>query len=541
MYLEGNQIALKFRYDPKIVSAVKALPGRQFDSLKKLWLVPIEHAEETIKILGPMGFVPPMNLIEIMTRWEKEKAQLAEIKKGDFPTFVGDLPLYNFQVTGVGFMQHANTALLADSPGLGKTIQTIGALYDESRIIVFCPASLKYNWKEEIEKWTKDDVIVVAGKPGERKRLWMTDAKWYIANYELLIKDFYWIKERARGAACVCDEAQRISNPFAKSVQALKQLPFRKKIALTGTPISNSPIDVWSIVDWLRAGYLGTFSQFKDKHCVLNRWNDVVGYKELASLATQLEPLMLRRTKDEVLTDFPPKTVQNVVFELSDAENKVYQGVMAQIKEEIDKLDIDGRYLGDLRVKMLRLMQVVDHPILVGSGEASTKFETLVSMVNEILESKEKVIIFTRFSKMARFMLDNVPRHWNPEIIDGDVPQEVRQETVNKFRDHPDAHVIIMTEAGSAGLNLQAASYVFHYDLPWSIAKLEQREGRAHRIGQTKPVTVYNLIAKNTMDEYVAKVLHKKNRISIDVLQDVDRLEAAGLDADDIKAILRLG
>lgn len=537
MFVDQNYIALKFRYDARIVSAVRSLPGRQFDSLKKLWLVPIEHAEETIRLLGPYGFEVPMNLIELMTKWEKEKATLAEIKKGGYPTYVGNLPLYKFQTVGVGFIQAAQTTLLADQPGLGKTIQTIGALYDEQRIIVFCPASLKYNWQEEIAKWTNEDVIVINGTPGQRKRLWLTDAKWYIANYELLLKDFYWIKQRALGAACVCDEAQRISNPDAKSVRALKLLPFKKKLALTGTPISNSPVDVWSIVDWLRPGYLGTFTQFKDKHCVTNQWNDVIAYKNLGSLASQLEPLMLRRTKDEVLTDFPAKTVQDVKFDMSEGEIKLYQIIIAQIQEELKKLSMDPRYLGDLRVKMLRLQQVADSPELVGSAESSTKFETLSGLVREIVESGEKVIIFTRFAKMAAI----IHRTFNSALkIDGQTPQADRQVIVNKFRDDPNYKIIIMTEAGSAGLNLQAASYVIHYDLPWSVAKLEQREGRAHRIGQTKPVTVYNLIAKNTMDEYVAKVLHKKNRISVDVLQDVDRLEAAGLDIEDIKAILRL-
>lgn len=542
MWLDQNYIVLKFKYDAKIVSVIKNyLPGRQFDSFNKTWRVPIEHAEETIRRLGPLGFEPPMTLIQMMTEWEKDKKTLAGIKQGDHALDAGGLPLYKFQITGVKFLQYANMALLADAPGLGKSIQTIGALRAESRVIIFCPASLKYNWAEEIAKWTKDEVVVISGTPITRRKLWATPAKWYIANYELLLKDFHLIKPLTINHTCVCDEAQRISNPAAKSVKALKLLPFRKRIALTGTPLSNSPIDIWSIVDWLRPGYIGTFQQFKDQHCVLNEWGDVVAYKNLGILAAQLEPMMLRRSKDEVLTDFPPKTVQDVKFDLSEGEIKLYHDIVEQIHDEIADLGFEAKYLGLILVKMLRLQQAVDHPQLVGKIEVSTKFETLKDMVKEILLSGGKIIIFTRFATMAKILHEAFCVLYNNcVLISGDVPADTRVGIVKDFNENPKIQIIVMTEAGSAGLNLQAATYVFHYDLPWSIAKLEQREGRAHRIGQTKPVTVYNLIGKNTMDEYVAKVLHKKNLLSIDVLQDVDRMEAAGLDAEDIRSILRM-
>lgn len=157
----------------------------------------------------------------------------------------------------------------------------------------------------------------------------------------------------------------------------------------------------------------------------------------------------------------------------------------------------------------------------------------------QTMKCDNKVLIFTQFSTMA-YILERELKEYMPLIIAGDVSTKERQERVELFNNDPKYKIMILTEAGGVGLNLQAASYVVHYDAPWSIAKLMQREDRAHRIGQKKPVTVYNLIARNTIDEYVVKVLYKKQKISVDILKDDERLEDLGMSEEDIKSILRL-
>ena len=186
---------------------------------------------------------------------------------------------------------------------------------------------------------------------------------------------------------------------------------------------------------------------------------------------------------------------------------------------------------------MLRLKQATDHPALISDLKKSSKMKTLQELLQGIVESEEKVIVFTQFAEMAKKIYDDTS---GSLLIYGDVPAEKRQQIVNIFNSEPFYKVLVMTEAGTYGLNLQVASYVIHYDSPWSVAKLIQREDRAHRIGQTKPVTVYNLIARKTIDEYVMKKLHKKQKLAVELLQDVERLEAQGIDEEDIKSILRI-
>lgn len=497
----------------------------------------MDHIQQVIDTLAPLGFSIDPVIHDLKEKISRENAELQALR--DQPAkYDGKLPLYDFQKIGAMFMRASNGTLLADVPGLGKTVQTIASQENHPlRTLVLCPASLKYNWKEEISKWSDRTAQVIAGDKEERARQWPRYYNWTIANYELLLRDYEEIS-KIKWDEIVCDEATKISNPRAKSVKALKQISAPKKIALTGTPISNNPVDLWSIIDWIRPGYLGNFSQFKDKYVLTDWWGNVAGYINLDELSDRIAPLMLRRTKEEVFKDFPPKTTEDIVFELSAEERKVYEGVKQRILEEIQSYlgKIDQRTLALIPVKMLRLLQATDHLKLIGEKGESSKLAALKDILEPIIKSGEKVIVFTRFAEMAK-ILEKELKDQQPLMIYGDVPAEERQVLVNLFNTRGLCHpIMISTEAGAYGINLQSASYVVHYDLCWSVAKLEQREGRVHRIGQKKPVTVYRMIARNTIDEYVAKVLHKKHKISQDILQDAD----TGIEEKDIQQILKL-
>lgn len=539
--LKKDKLILTFQFDPKIVEAIRTIPGRKWHAGRKHWEVPVENVEEVLAVLEPLGFRVHADVKKALDDVKNKISIIEEIKqKGKF-TYVGDLPLYDFQKVGVEFLNVVPNALLADAPGLGKTLQSIAALEDKSRVLVFCPASLKYGWEGELNKWTNKSVTVVDGPKRKRIEQWRMRTEWTIANYELLLHDFRIIKNE-QWDAIVCDEATRISNPEAKTTQALKTLSCPRKIALTGTPVSNTPIDIYSIIDWISRDSLGTFAQFKSKYCVIDEsyYNRVVGYKNLKELSDKVKRFMIRRTKEEVLTDFPPKTVKDIEFHLSDNEQKLYDAIRTALVSEYKNLTINSRTLNMMPVKMLRLKQCTNHPMLVGEEEKSTKFEVLQDLLEPIVESKEKAIIFTQFAEMAKLLYEFLGARYTPEIIYGDIDSQRRQDAVERFNEDPMRQVMIMTEAGAYGLNLQAASFVIHFDSPWSVAKLMQREDRAHRIGQDKPVTVYNLIARNTIDQYVMKVLHKKQKASVEILSDKERLEDAGLNENDIKAILRI-
>lgn len=538
--LVGDKLTVSVKYDPQITAVIKSIQGRVWNPAMKRWEIPSENAIEAVDKLLKLGFTPTLDVLRVVDA-QKEELWRAEDIKRTIPHYSGILPLYDFQKVGWNFLKNMPHALLADVPGLGKTIQTIAAIGEFEKILVLCPASLKYSWSAEIKKWDdKANPIVINGTKGECKRLWLTEGKYHIANYERLLADHPFMPKE--WDVIIADEATRISNPRAKTTLILKSLKAKKRIALTGTPISNSPEDIYSIIDWIAPGYLGTYNQFIEKYAVkvLTPFPRIVGYRNLADLAQRIERFVLRRTKEEVLKDFPPKTVEDVVFDLSESERKLYEGVRMQIVEELEKLTVSQRTLGIIPVKMLRLKQVADHSGLITQDpKTSSKVQALLDLIEPIHRSGEKTIVFTQFAQMAKLLLSHL-NAYNPRIIMGEMDAPSRQKAVEEFNSDPSVSVIIMTEAGAYGLNLQSASYVVHFDAPWSIAKLMQREDRAHRIGQTKPVTVYNLIARDTIDEYVTKVLHKKQKMSVGLLQDADRLEEMGLEEEDVRKILRI-
>src|SRR3990167_1863753 len=543
--LRGEKLAITFDYDPLIVDVIRTVPGRRWNSHNMRWEVPIQNAPECVEILKPLGFLVHADVLALVDLKQKEEAAVREIKSS--PAFYdGRLPLYNFQKIGAAFLKRLDSALLADAPGLGKTIQTIAALENNQNILVFCPASLKYSWKEEIEKWEPGALIsVIDGSPLSRRIGWESGAKWKIANYELLLHDFDLIQKHISDhgpwQAIIADEASRVANPLSKTTRSLKAIRTVKKIALTGAPVSNSPEDIFSVVDWLYPRSLGTHYQFRSKYLITDDFfhSKILGYKNLDDLARRLEPVMLRRAKEEVFDDFPKKTFENVLFDLSENERDFYAEIKKGILKEIEKLTINPHTLNLITVKMLRLKQATDDPALLGSKIISSKFGVLAELLETIVASGGKALIFTQFAEMAKILYEKLSRY-APLLIYGEISPQERQNAVNDFRDDPARKLFISTEAGAFGLNLEAASYVFHYDMPWSVSKLTQREDRAHRIGQTRPVTVYNIAARSTIDEYVAKVLHKKQKASVNILQDLERLEKAGLSEIDIKAILRL-
>lgn len=554
IYLQNGKLVVNFRFDPAIVAVVRTIDGRIWNAKAKQWEIPIENMSDAILKLSPLGFTIHPKVLELQKQEEEDMRKITEIKTAVDWHYPGTLPLFDFQRKGAAFLKSMPSALLADVPGLGKSIQTLAATEEDEQVLIFCPASLKYSWEDEIKKWLPGaKVLVVSGNKQARTEAWLFATKGFfgssgrpkyvIANYELLLHDFDLINDH-EWPVVACDEATRISNPNAQTTKNLKLLKSAKRIALTGTPISNSPEDIYSLIDWIAPRYLGSYYHFRAKYCVIpedDPFNRVTAYKNLDELAAKVDRFMLRRTKEEVFKDFPPKMVETISFDLSESERDLYQNIKEEVRDEIKKLgDLDTRTIGIIPVKMLRLKQCTGHTKLVGATkEESTKLSLMKNMLKEIVASGEKAIIFTQFSTMLSIMRSEL-EEFRPLVVWGGVDEKDRMVAVKEFNDDPKGRIIIMTEAGAYGLNMQSASYVFHYDSPWSIAKLMQREDRAHRIGRNKPVTVYNLVAKNTIDEYVLKVLHRKQKVSVDILADADRLEEAGLSKEDIDEILRL-
>lgn len=546
--LGQGKLIITFKYNARILPVIRSIPGRQFNLNKKRWEVPIENAAEAVDLLAPLGFTPTLDVKRAADAQRRQSEAADEIRTTPIADYDGDLPLFDFQKIGVTFLKTIPNVLLADSMGTGKSIQAIAATEGQDKILIIVPKSLLYNWKEEISKWLPNSkIFIVDGTKQERLNIYnqikAEKEKFYLLiGYETARVDIEILLALLENLdTIILDEATKISNPRTKLYKALSKIQAKKKIALTGTPIQNSPLDIYGILSILSPNYLGNYWQFTEAYCIREpRFHRIVGYKNLTELGNRINRFMLRRTKEEVLKDLPPKIYQDVVFQLSVDEQKRYDAIRCLIAEEVAKLLINPRTMNLIPVRMIRLRQLADHPSLItGKDEYSSKFEVLKDILEPIIAS-EKVVIFSEFAQMCLLLKEKL-KIYNPAIIIGELNSEERQKELEKFKDDLTCRILVSSSAGAYGLNLQTiSSYLIHYDFCWSISKLLQREDRIHRIGTPKPVNIISLIGKGTLDEYVSKVLHKKQKMSVDILKDEERLEDIGMSEEDIKAILRI-
>lgn len=530
---KDNKIVISFTYDPFLVEVIRQLGDRRFDVKDKVWKTPMSQLPQVIQRLAPLGFSISNELKEDYEKLQKKHRRLERIKACDFKDSEKallaelNLPLFLFQQGGAGFMCVADSALNGDQPGLGKTIQSITAarLKKCNKILVLTFSTLKDTWHDEVTKWAPDSTsIVIKGEKKYRDKKWQTDVNYYIANYEQLLKDLPEI-QKISWDAIIADEATRIANPKAKTTLAIKKINARHRWPLSGTPLNNSVQDVWSIIDFCYPGALGSYYQFVDKYCVKDTWGTIKGYKNLDKLKDEIKPFFIRRLKRDVLTQLPDKLYDNINIEFSNEELVMYDAVKKELLAELKELKMTERKgLSNMITKMLRLKQATGSLELISESTKSSKLETLKELLEVLCAGDGKVVVFTFFKEMALILMREL-EEYRPLLIAGGVSQEERTANRDAFNSNNTNKVMIMTEAGAFGLNLQEkAMSVVHYDLPWSISKTEQREDRIHRIGQKGQVTVYRLLVKNTIDEYILKVLYEKQKTADLVLGDKDKL-----------------
>lgn len=543
-----NVLIITFEYDPILVEIVKKFDSRKYNTKTKEWSVPIVHTKKVLETLIPLGFSARQDVRDEYDEIIRHNHKVEKILAGNFndsekeAILKTNLPLFDFQKIGTGFLCVNKSALLGDEPGLGKSIQSLAAtiIKNSKKTLIVCPSSLKLNWLDEIYKWFKNKkVIVITGDKNTRSKLWSEEADYYIMNYELLLRDIEEIK-KIDWDFIIADEATRISNPKAKQSKLIKTIPAKYKIPMTGTPLSNSVQDIWNIIDFINPGMLGTYWQFLEKYCDKDRFGGIIGYKNLNDLKLILSEIMIRRKKSEVLKELPEILYETIYVEFDVEEKKIYNAVKNEIMSELKEYEINkvlnDKFLSMILVKMIRLKQVTGSLELVSDHVFSSKINTLKELLKDILHSNAKVLIFTQFSTMADILIREL-EEYKPLLMSGKVDNKTRKENEIKFQTNEENRIMVMTSVGSYGLNLQRASYVVHYDFPWSLEKMEQREGRAHRINQKLNVTVFKLIVQNSIDEYVLKVLHRKQKMSDDML-DKERIRKIKISKSDIKKML---
>lgn len=548
--LHKDKLKVSFPYDPILVAALGRIEGRKFSDKDKCWFVPLIQTVPTVELLGRFGFHFDEKVVEVYKKHKQFTKKVDRIRAGQFKQSERDildslgLPMYHYQEIGAGFGCVVESGLLGDQPGLGKTIQSLAMtkIKDAQKVLIFCPMSMKKSWQEEIDKWLPGSTsTIVGGTPKQRDEQWSSNVKYYICNYHLLQRDLKYMK-LIDWDFVIGDEATVISNPQSMTAKNIKKIKAKFKIALTGTPLSNKAEDVWSIMDWVQPGLLGTYWQFIDEYCMKDKFGSINGYKNLFKLRDKISPYMLRRLKKDVLTELPPKLHENVWVEFSPEEHKLYEAIKEETIEELKEAGMfDRKNLSQALVKIVRLKQMTGTSELINGENQSSKLNALKELLRVVLSGDDKTIIFTSFREMALILMRELAEY-KPLLIAGGVSSEDRDANRAMFNEDEEHRILIMTSAGSMGLNLQRASSVVHYDLPWSIAMTEQREDRAHRHGQKKNVTVYRMMVQNTIDEYILKVLYKKKEVSDAVLGDeveaVDEARKVGLTQKDLWSIL---
>ena len=534
---DNKLILIRFAYSPRLVDLVRGLRSRKFDAKNKVWTIPMANSADSVAQLREAHFEVDPAITSALNDTQRRESEAIRLSGQPDAEFASALPLKSYQRVGAAFLAAVGSGILADEVGLGKTLQSL-AVCDSAqakRVLILCPAILKEQWKSEITRWLGPvPVAVIAGTADQRKIKWQAPARFYVANYELLLRDFEYIDTRTWDYI-IADEGTAIKNPKAKCTKLIKKLHATHRLVLTGTPVANDLQDLWSLVDFCQPGMCGSYWDFLNRYCIRDFWGKIYSYQNVDELKSILAKVMIRRRAEEVLRELPECITTEVPFTLSAPEAKLYNQIRKELLFEIDKMDISKinqpTTLQSTIVKMLRLQQCADSMELLGDKAVSTKVEVCRGILNEALADGRKAIVFTKFSSMATLLARDLVE-FNPLVITGDVEQSKRQPIVDEFNNNPVNQILIMTSCGQFGLNLQAASVVVHFDQEFSISKMIQRTGRAHRMGQTKTVLEYSLLAKGTVDIMTRKILNDKRQVAHDVLGD------PGITMADLRGIL---
>ena len=523
---------IKFDYNSKIVDAIRELPFRYYNPSETEWEVPTNKVEYLINKFKEFD----IKICGKITIFEDKNTNI-ELPEGfEFKT-----KPFSHQLEGVEYGLKYDRWFLGDEQGLGKSKQVIDiavarkVMYGYRFCLIVCGVNtLKWNWVNEIHTHSKEEAYILGQRrKGTKIRIGSTKDK--LEDLKLM----YDIKEphpyfiitnvesfRDKNIAdtisdlckkgiigmCAADEMHKMKNPTAQQTKGfLKCLP-DCRIGMTGTPLMNSPMDLYVILKWL--GYEShAFYSFKQHYCVMGGYGgyEIVGYKNLDQLTAQVREIMLRRLKSEVL-DLPEKIYVDDIVEMEGKQAVMYKEVEAGLKADYINGDID---LTNPLSALIRLRQTTGYPgILSDEITESAKLDRMEEIVENCISNDEKVIIFSNWTQMTSVIFDKVAKY-GCGVITGETADSNRQAIVNKFQSDDTLKVIVGTiGAMGTGLTLTAATTVIFVDEPWNKALFDQAVDRAHRIGQKNNITIYSIMCKDTIDERIHNLIYKKGAMS---------------------------
>lgn len=523
-----------FSYDPAIVAQIKAQKSRYFDTVGKSWELPLNALKTLLTALEGYS-------IELCGDTTPLKASEG-VKMP--PDFVYKTKPYAHQEEGLLYGLNHSKWLLGDEQGLGKTKQVIDIAVAKrlekgyKHCLIVCGVNgLKWNWANEIKMHSDEEGFILGQSTRKGKIIIGSNKDKYHDIVNLENRSEYFIitnietlrdKDIAESLEDACDkgiigmiafdECHKAKNPTSQQGKGILKIHADTMIAMTGTPMMNQPMDLYIILKWL--GFeKHSFYAFKNHYCEMGGFGgyEVIGYKNLDELQENLNSLMLRRLKDEVL-DLPEKTYINEYVEMTSKQAILYKEVSTDIQMNIDKVKASSNPLAEL----IRLRQATGYTgILSSTIKESAKLDRMEELVEEAISNGKQVVIFSNWTQMTDAIEDrfNSKGFFKYDTITGETKDEHRQFKVNSFQDGETKVLIGTIGAMGTGLTLTAGSVEIFMDEPWNRALYDQAVDRCHRVGQNKNITIYNLMCKNTIDEKIHEIVVNKGEMS-DLLVD---------------------
>lgn len=442
--------------------------------------------------------------------------------------------LYPYQKEGIRFAFSKGKSIIADEMGLGKTVQAIGCaeLMRKagliSSVLVLCPASLKYQWKKEIEKFTDSVAVIVEGPQDKRRELYRSQSFYRIVSYNTMSNDIRTFGN-AYAECLIMDEVQRLKNWNTQISRAARKIKSDYTIVLSGTPLENKLVELYSVMEFVDQYCLGPYYKFIDETTVKDEGGKILSYKNLNLVGERLANRLVRRRKADIELQLPERTQQNLFVPMTSRQREIHDELKAGVAQIVSKWR-RSHFLSDVDRKRLMLLlsqmrMVCDSTyILDQETRFDTKVEETMNIVQEVVESgDDKIVIFSQWERMTRLIATELEKLGvGYASLNGKVPSEKRNALVEKFWNEPSCRVFISTDTGSTGLNLQIASRVINLDLPWNPSVLEQRIGRVHRIGQRRNIQVLNMISQDSFEERMLATLEVKASLFEGILDNGD-------------------
>lgn len=534
-----NSIYLSFKYDPVIVEKVKRFGKRSYHPDTKEWELPANLEEQVREI-----FKEELNIFEVGEPVELPPIHI-DMNLGELPAdYVTKVKPYEHQITAMKYAQTHDKFLLGDDMGLGKTgvAITIAANRPIKHCLVVCGVnSIKWNWKREIETFSYKESRFLGQKTSKKTgKITIGTAKDKINDLDNFqdIKEFFIITNvetlqnetivskleqlcrKQEIGMIIVDEAHKCCSADSKQTQGLLKLRPKYRLAMTGTPLMNNPLDLYAILSWLDVEKRNFWS-FKSYYCVLEektaenpkthktiRYKKITGYKNLAELQERLANVMIRRLKTDTI-DLPEKTFIDEVVEMEKDQEKLYNDWLEELLPEI----IKEKNLKNALTKMLRLRQITSAAETVDEKCSCAKLDRMEELVTQATSNNNSVVIFSNWTTVTDVIMKRL-KDYSPALITGKVDVNRRNEEEKRFQSGETKVLIGTCAAMGTGLNFTKGNVVIFVDEPWTMAVKNQNTDRCHRIGQKNPVTVYTLITKDTVDEKVHQILETKGDLA---------------------------